>query len=263
LQGTNLAPPLFSSCLRNTHLQPPYLLVDRPPIDGRPGEVRGCAGCSHSLPSPSLVKTVLQALTRRSTCWTWAPFRAGHVAPVSDSLQAGIGFFQHPVPHLRRRSLRSACLSADGHRAGTTLASDEGEKIGPCSDRNDPGRRELDAQRRGGKIGPDHRSGGDTGFPRSAPEVHAGVDACYRPGAAPDREGLPFSAPAGHLTVWSKPLSLFGLFSHDDRSSQVHVRSPCPLSSPYPGRDSREGSTLSRFRAPRDEHASAHCPGRS
>ena len=186
-------------CFRNTHLQPPHLLVDRPPIDGRPGEARGRAGRVHGRLSPSLVKTVLQALSRRSTCWTWAPFRAGNVAPVSDSLQVGIGFFQHPVPHLRRRSSRSACLRADSCRTGTTLASEEGEKIGPCSDRNDPGRRELNAPRRGGKIGPNHRSGGDTGFPRSAPEVHAGVGACCRPGAASDREGLPFSAPSGHL----------------------------------------------------------------
>lgn len=196
-----------SYCLRNTHLQPPHLLVDRPPIDGRPGEARGRAGRVHGRLSPSLVKTVLQALSRRSTCWTWAPFRAGHVGPVSDSLQAGIGFFQHPVPHLRRRSSRSACLRADSCRTGTTLASEEGEKIGPCSDRNDPGRRELNAPRRGGKIGPSHRSGGDTGFPRSAPEVHAGVGACCRPGAASDREGLPFSAPSGHLHLFGPSLS--------------------------------------------------------
>ena len=140
-----------SSCLRNTHLQPPCLLVDRPAIDGRPGEVRGRAGRVHGLPSPSLVKTVLQAFSRRSTCWTSAPFRAGYACPVSDSLQAGIGFFQHPVPHPRGRPLRSACLEATAAVPERLWPPKRGEKIGPCSGRNDPGRCEQQGSRRGRK----------------------------------------------------------------------------------------------------------------
>ena len=115
--------------------------MDRLPIDSRPGEVRGCAGWFHSRLSPSLIKTDLQALLRRSTCWTWALFRAGQVRPVSGSLQTGLGFFQHPIPHLRRRPLRSACLDAMAAVPERLWPPKRGEKIGPCSGRNDPGRR--------------------------------------------------------------------------------------------------------------------------
>ena len=78
-----------------------------------------------------------------------------------------------------------------------------------------------------------------------------------------DREGLPFWALSDSLTFWSKPISSFGLFSLDGRSTQVHVSSPCPLSSPHPVLSYQEGPTLSRFRTPRASHASAHCQGRS
>jgi hypothetical protein len=68
----------FSNRLRDTHLQPPYLLVHPLPVDSGPLEGRGCASCSRSRPSLSPSKPVLQTLSRRITCWTWAPFRAGH-----------------------------------------------------------------------------------------------------------------------------------------------------------------------------------------
>ena len=190
---------LLSDCLRNTRLQPPYLRLDRPPIDGRPREVRGCAGCSHSRLSPSLVKTVLQALSRRSTCWTWAPLRAGHVRPVSGSLQTGVRFFQHPVPHLLGRPLRSACLEPAAAVPERLWPPKRGEKIGPCSGRNDPGRQRLGSSPSGRK---------DRAMPRVRRRYEVSTFRSRSPrggrcllstGCHVDREGLPFSAPSGHL----------------------------------------------------------------
>ena len=110
-----------------------------PALDGRR---RGCAGSRHvglCLLSPSLLRVVLPAFSQRSTCWTWAPFRAGHVRPVSDSLQAGLGFFQHPVPHPPGPSSRLACLQPMAAVPERLWPPKRGEKIGPCSGRNDPG----------------------------------------------------------------------------------------------------------------------------
>lgn len=73
------------------------------------------------------------------------------------------------------------------------------------------------ALRQEGKIGLDPRSGKGTGFPRSAPRVHAGVGACYRPGATSTARGCRSRPLPDTITFWSKPLSLFGLFSHDGR----------------------------------------------
>lgn len=64
-----------------------------------------------------------------------------------------------------------------------------------------------------------------------------------------------------HLLV--QAYQLVWLARIDGRSTQVHVCSPCPLSSPHPVLSYQEGPTLSRFRTPRVAHASAHCQGRS
>jgi len=105
----------------------------------------------------------------------------------------------------------------EGGRAGTTLASEEGRedraRLGP--ERSRPARAELGAgeERSGSTLG----QAEVRGFPRSAPEVHAGVGACYRPGATSTARGCRSRPLPGTVTFWSKPLSLFGLFSHDDR----------------------------------------------
>lgn len=132
-------------------------------------------------------------------------------SPVSDPLQAGLRFFQLPVPHHHRLSLRSACPLLDPD-AGTTPASCEGGKIGRLPNRNDPGHHDS-FRAWGGKIGSYPSSGGDTRFPRSASIVHVRLGACYQPSGFFDREGLTFLAPSDHFTFWFKPDSSFGLFA--------------------------------------------------
>ena len=91
---------------------------------------------------------------------------------------------------------------ADGGRAGTTLASQEEREDRAVLAPERPGQRRAGDPGWGGKIGHNHRSGEGTGSPRSTSEVHAGVGACYRPGAALTARGcrsgpLPDTSPFG------------------------------------------------------------------
>ncbi len=219
---------------------------------------------SSCLPSPSLLRMVLPTFSQRSTCWTWwAPFRAGHVRPVSGSLQAGIGFFQHPVPHLHGLSLRSACLGPRAARPDRLWLPTKGEAIGPCSGRNDPGRREPEGSPPGRKdralpsIG---RRYGVSTFRSRSPR---GGRCLLSTGCRLRPRGVAVRGPFPAPSPFGPSLSASLARSHMTIGSQIHLRSPCPLSSPHLDRGSQEGSTLSRFRAPRDQHASAHCQGRS
>jgi hypothetical protein len=64
----------------------------------------------------SCVGSVLHALSRSGTRWTWAPFRAEQTL-VSTPLQGGLRFFHPPHPHPRGLTLRLAC---PGHPGGDT-----------------------------------------------------------------------------------------------------------------------------------------------
>jgi hypothetical protein len=117
-----------------------------------------------------------------------------------------MGFPCGPLASIRKRR----CRNDSGLRRGE-------RRSGRARAGTIPAGGSRNAHHRGGKIGRCPRSGRGTGFPRSAPEVRAGVGACYRPGATSTARGCRSRPLPGTITFWSKPLSLLGLFSHDDR----------------------------------------------
>lgn len=105
--------------LRDTHLEPAHASLEGWPVNGVPpgGHVRrrtGSRDCRHLL---SCVRSVLHALSRSGTRWTWAPFRAEPTL-VSVPLQGGIRFFHPPHPHPRGLALRLACPAHPGGDTG-------------------------------------------------------------------------------------------------------------------------------------------------
>jgi len=175
--------------------------------------VRKQLAIGRCLPSLSPLTVVLHPFSQRSTCWTLAPFRAGHMRPISDSLQADIGFFQHPVPHPCGRSLRSACLRTMAATTGTTLASEEGreDRVPRVPEQSWPLRAQSHAAGRKDRVSP--FPGKNTGFPRSTSEVLAGLGACYQPGGSTTARGCRSRPLPATFTFWFKPVSLFGLLS--------------------------------------------------
>ncbi len=70
-----------------------------------------------------------------------------------------------------------------------------------------------------------------------------GVGACCRPGGHGPRYSLQQGNIPPPLPFWLEPINLFGSFRLTT-VTQIHIRSPCRLSNPLPGRGFQEGAPL-------------------
>ena len=66
-------------------------------------------------------------------------------------------------------------------------------------------------------------AGKDTGLPRSASEVFAGLGTCCRPGSPVDHEVAPLNPPTRLRAFWLKLVSHFSLMLRDGRCTGSHV----------------------------------------
>jgi hypothetical protein len=173
------------------------------------------------------------------------------MGPVSGSLQTGIGFFAASCPASLWAflavgwpgALEGGNRNDSGLRGGKRRSGSAGAGTIPAA----PTRKTGCGEERSGKSISRQRYGVSTFRFRSA----CGGRCLLSTGWRSNREGLAFKAPSGHLHLLVQACQPLWLVNLDGRSSQVHICSPCPLSSPHQDRGSLEGSTLSRFRAPR------------
>ena len=102
-------------------------------------------------------------------------------------------------------------------------------------------------------------AGKDTGFPRSAPEVSAGLGTCCRPGSAVDHEVAPLNPPPASVPFGSSlSATLFSLTV----VAQVHICLPYPLPSHRPACGCQESGFLT-VPAPHACACLCTCQGRS
>ena len=86
-------------------------------------------------------------------------------------------------------------------------------------------------------------AGEDTGFPRSAPEVFAGLGTCCRPGSTVNHEAAPLNPPPAPVPFGSS-LSATLARSRFTVVAQVHMCLPYPLPSHRPACGCQEGRSL-------------------